>query len=114
MRQDKTLNDQQTTVPPVPDNAAPPWAERMMALLESFHNRIDHLERCLGQSVVKESYTVVEAAERLARSEWTVRQWCNKGQVQGARKVHGKGRTGEWRIPHVELLRLQNEGPLAA
>jgi hypothetical protein len=33
--------------------------------------------------------------------------------VQGAYKVHGKGRTGEWRIPHQELVRLQNEGPLS-
>ena len=42
----------------------------------------------------------------------SIRQWCNKGQVMGARKVRGKGRTGEWRIAHDELVRLQNEGPL--
>src|SRR5262249_47829984 len=55
-----------------------------------------------------------EAAERLGRRPWTVRQWCNKGQVRGARKVHGKGRTGEWRIPHDEGGRPQNEGPSRA
>jgi len=29
-----------------------------------------------------------------------------------ASKVPGKGRKGEWRVSHAELLRLQGEGPL--
>lgn len=74
--------------------------------------RLDRLERRLDLNVEKETYTTEQAAERLNRSEWTVRQWCNQGQVKGARKVHGRGRQGEWRIPHEELVRLQNEGPL--
>lgn len=74
--------------------------------------RMDRIEHRLNLNVEKEAYTVEEAAERLNRSPWTVRQWCNKCQVKDAYKVHGKGRTGEWRIPHEELIRLQNEGPL--
>jgi transposase len=61
-------------------------------------------------NVVKEGYTIEEVAERLNRAEYTVRQWCNKGQAN-ARKVHGKGRTGEWRVSPDELARLQAEGP---
>jgi excisionase family DNA binding protein len=80
--------------------------------LTDVRQRLERLEDCFAMSVVKESYTTEEAAERLGRSDWTVRQWCNKGQVKGAKKVRGKGRTGEWRIPHDELVRLQNEGPL--
>lgn len=81
-------------------------------LLRELVERLDRIERRLELNVEKEAYTVEEAAERLNRSPWTVRQWCNKGQVEDAYKVHGKGRTGEWRIPHAELVRLQNEGPL--
>jgi hypothetical protein len=81
-------------------------------LLKELINRMERIEARLALSVEKESYTVEEAAERLDRKPWTVRQWCNKGQVKGAYKVHGKGRTGEWRIPHEELVRLQNRGPL--
>ncbi len=57
--------------------------------------------------LAKEAYTTEEAAERLGRSDWTVRQWCNKGQVPGAYKVRVKGRTG------ATLARLQAEGPRA-
>jgi Helix-turn-helix domain len=88
--------------------------ERLGLLFADVVQRLEQLEGRLAANVVKESYTVEEAAGRLGRSEWTVRQWCNKGQVRGAKKAHGRGRTGEWRIPHDELTRLQNEGPSPA
>lgn len=101
------------------EREVPPWVAGMIERLEHFRGRLDHLderldriEQRLALSIAKESYLVEEAAERLNRKPWTVRQWCNKGQVKGAKKVRGKGRTGEWRIPHEELLRLQNDGPL--
>jgi hypothetical protein len=81
----------------------PPW---LLPLIE----RLDRIEVSLALSVEKESYTVEEVAERLERAQWTVRRWCSLGQV-AAKKIRGKGRTGEWRIPHTELVRLQNEGP---
>src|SRR4051812_3170812 len=79
--------------------------------LDSLNDRLDRIEERLAMNVVKEAYTTEEGAERLGRSHWTVRQWCNKGQVPGAKKVRGKGRTGEWRIPHEVLVKLQAEGP---
>jgi hypothetical protein len=86
--------------------------DRLAPLLTGLMESLERLEDRLAVSVVKECYTTEEVAQRVGRSEWTVRQWCNKGQVKGAKKVRGKGRTGEWRIPHDELVRLQNEGPL--
>jgi hypothetical protein len=59
---------------------------------------------------VKESYTTDEVGEKLGRSEWTVRQWANKGQIE-AKKIPGRG-DGEWRVSHVELLRIQSDGPM--
>jgi len=81
-------------------------------LWQTLFERLERIEKRLSLSTVKESYTTQEVAERVGRSEWTVRQWANKGKVQ-AKKVHGRGRQGEWRIPHDELARLQNEGPKA-
>lgn len=85
-------------------DAPPHWALEVI-------ERLDRIERAQTRSVVKEAYTTTEAAERLCRSEWTVRQWCNKGQVEGAYKVHGKGRTGEWRLTHEAVANLQSKGP---
>lgn len=58
--------------------------------------------------VIKETYTTDEVAERVGLSPWTIRQWCNHGKIH-ALKIRGRGRKGEWRIPHGELLRLQGE-----
>src|SRR6202012_3515393 len=78
------------------------WQQEVLA-------RLERIERGQALTVVKEAYTTEEAAERLGRSEWTVRQWCNKGQVQGARKGLGKGRTGEWRLSHEAATTLQTK-----
>src|SRR5262245_10457580 len=91
-------------VPPAQQEEMPPWGRLLLDMMGRIENR-------LAISVQKETYTISEAAKRLGKSDWTVRQWCNKGQVEGAKKIHGQGRTGEWRIPHDSLLRLQNEGP---
>jgi hypothetical protein len=86
-------------------------SESIISMLKSVLDRLDRLEENLAISRPKDAYTVDEAAERLNRSPWTVRDWCNKGQVPGATKIHGKGRTGEWRISHDALVKVQIEGP---
>ena len=48
---------------------------------------------------------VEEAAERLERSAWSVRQLCNGGQIRAV-----KGEDGCWRIPAEEVDRLEIEG----
>jgi hypothetical protein len=85
--------------------------EEMTCVVE----KVDRLEKATQLAVEKETYTVEEAAGRLNRAPWAVRQWCNLGQAK-ATKVGGRGRRGEWRITHEELTRLQNEGakPLRA
>lgn len=81
------------------------------SLLREIIERLDRIERFQTLAVVKEAYTTEDAAEKLGRSEWTVRNWCNKGQVEGAYKVRGKGRTGEWRLTHEAVVNLQSKGP---
>ena len=91
--------------------AEPATNEAIYALVRALHERIDQLETNLAISRPKETYTTEEAAQRLNRSPWTVRDWCNKGQVPGAYRVKGKGRRGEWRVPHDAIVRVQNDGP---
>jgi excisionase family DNA binding protein len=110
------MNNCRPTLPTNPSSATdtPEASERaqILALLQALHIRLDDIENKMALSREKETYTVEEAAKRLNRTPWTVRQWCNKGQLEGAKKVHGMGRTGEWRIPHDALIRAQNQGPL--
>lgn len=49
--------------------------------------------------------SVDQAAERLDRSAWTVRQLCNAGQIKAV-----KGDDKTWRIPADEVARLEEEG----
>jgi excisionase family DNA binding protein len=79
--------------------------------LDQQQEQLSRMEKRFSSSIEKEAYTTQEAAERLNRKEWTVRQWCNKGRAR-AKKVHGRGRQGEWRIAQEELVRLQSEGPM--
>ena len=83
----------------------------LMGMVQSLKDQVESLAAQRYRSAQKDAYTVEEAAEELKRSAWTVRQWCNRGQAQ-ARKIRGRGRTGEWRIPRAELLRLEQDGPL--
>jgi excisionase family DNA binding protein len=83
-------------------------------ILERFdqqQEQLSRIEKRISSSVEKAAYTTQEAAEQLNLKKWTVMQWCNKGQAR-AKKVHGRGRQGEWRISHEELIRLQSEGPM--
>ncbi len=85
----------------------------LAALREMIAQRFSNLEKMLALSRVKETYTAEEVAAQLKKSPWVVRQWCNKDQVPGAYKIQtGRGKKGEWRIPHDAVIRLQNEGPL--
>ena len=56
--------------------------------------------------VIKEAYTVEEVAKRIGLAPYTVRQACNKKRI----KTAYKGRDRAWRIPHAELLAIQNDG----
>ena len=49
--------------------------------------------------------SVDDAAERLNRSAWTIRQLCNCGQINAI-----KGNDGCWRISAGEVDRLEMEG----
>jgi hypothetical protein len=71
--------------------------------------RIDaSMTALLEQQVAKEWYTTSEVADILGKAEYTVREWCRKGQVQASKAHNGRG----WLIAHEHLVRLRNEGPI--
>ena len=87
--------------------------------LQAIRSQLDRIEAELADLVrtrtVKDLYTVAEVARRLGKAEFTVRQWCRLGRVRAQKRACGRGPTQEWVIPHLELVRLENEGllPLA-
>jgi excisionase family DNA binding protein len=74
--------------------------------------RLSNIESALAdltrQRMVKEFYSTAEVSELLARSDYTIREWCRKGQAMAVKSPNGRG----WLISHDELTRLRNEGPL--
>ena len=69
-------------------------------------DRLDRIEHKLQQGVVRDAYSVDQAAERLRMSPWTVRQACNKKRIAATKARNGR----DWRIPHDELVRVEAEG----
>ncbi|MFH1921328.1 MAG: helix-turn-helix domain-containing protein [Planctomycetota bacterium] len=94
-------------------SAAP---DGLSALPESPPDRIANLEaevseikqlikKQMAGQPVKGQYLVSEAAELTGYEQWTIRQACNKGRIKAT-----KGDDGRWRVPHQELVRLQERG----
>jgi hypothetical protein len=50
-------------------------------------------------------YGLQDAAERLDRAAWTLRQLCSHGRIRAE-----KGEDGQWRISAEELARLEQDG----
>jgi excisionase family DNA binding protein len=78
---------------------------RIEERLERIEEKLDAL---LRQEPAKDRYTTAEVAEIVGRSEYSVREWCRKGQVRAVKAPNGRS----WLIPQDELLRIRNEGPL--
>lgn len=75
-------------------------------MLNEVLTRLERVERKLSTGIVRECYTVQQAAERLGLSPWTVRQAANTGRIKAEKARNGR----DWRIPHDELIRAEAEG----
>lgn len=74
---------------------------QILQRLASLEDKIDHL---VEQRAAKEWYTTGEVAEALGKSEYTIREFCRKGQVPAQKSPNGRS----WLIAHGDLLRLRN------
>lgn len=61
----------------------------------------------------KEWFTTAEVAEKLDRSEFTVREWCRNGRINAKKRATGRGKSKDWMIHRSEIERIRNEGLLA-
>lgn len=75
-------------------------------------DKLQRIEEAIGQLLreksAKEWYTTAEIAEIVGKSEYTVREYCRKGQIKAEKALNGRG----WLVSHAELERLRNYGPL--
>jgi hypothetical protein len=83
-------------------------ADDITLLLQRLERIEAALAELLSQKAVKEWYTTAEVADIVGKAEYTVREWCRKGQVKAAKAPNGRG----WLVSHEELTRLRNRGPL--
>ena len=62
------------------------------------------LQQFREERTVKEWYATAEIASVLGRSDYTVREWCRKGQIPAEKTANGR----DWIVSHQTLLRLNN------
>ena len=87
--------------------------ERLAMTLEERLERIESILVALADHQrVHEWYSVEEFARIVKRSEFTCREWCRHGRIQGQKKASGRGAHRSWAISHEELQRYQREGLL--
>ena len=55
----------------------------------------------------------VEAAEKLGRRPYTVREWCRSGRINATKRLERRGGAELWSISGTELVRYRNDGLLA-
>lgn len=61
---------------------------------------------------LRQRFTTAQAAKKLNKKPWTVRRWCELGQVKAERIRLGRsGNRLEWRIDLDEVNRIAQEGP---
>jgi hypothetical protein len=97
----------------VGDSAITTRLERLEVGLAKLFDALDVVRELVASKVVvKEWYTTNEVAHILTRRPYTVREWCRLGRVNATRTHAGRGEVEEWRISHLELQRIQNEGLL--
>lgn len=88
-----------------------------MLEFENLLARLDRIEESLRlllkERVVQRWYSTSDAAKRLGKAEFTVREWCRNARVRAEKRPCGRGNSKEWMISHEELERIQSEGLLS-
>jgi hypothetical protein len=83
-------------------------ADEFSQLLQRLERIEASLAELLRQRAAKEWYTTAEVATIVGKAEYTVREWCRKGQARARKAPNGRS----WLVGHEELTRLNNHGPL--
>jgi hypothetical protein len=71
-----------------------------------------NLTALVQRHTVKEFYSTDDLCRMFGKAPYTVREWCRLGRIRAKKVPASRGGELEWRIPHEELVRFQNEGLL--
>ena len=70
----------------------------------NIEDRLQRIEALLAALVerqtVKDYYTTEDFAKIAGRTEFTVREWCRLGRVNGVKRLTGRGSHPGWVILH--------------
>src|SRR5205814_1070172 len=86
------------------------FLERLDTLSEQIRSLQEQLQG--GECDELESISVQQAAARLSRAPFTIRQWCRTGRIGCHRAQSGRGPYAEWRIPIESIRYYQVHGLL--
>jgi hypothetical protein len=79
-------------------------------------DRLDRIEAMLSTLVerhtVREWYSTEQFAKLVAKSEFTIREYCRLGRLKAEKRRSGRGAHPAWVLSHEELQRFQKEGLL--
>jgi hypothetical protein len=78
--------------------------------------RLENIEAMLVVLVerqqVTEWYTTHEFARLVAKSEFTIREYCRRGRLRAEKRQSGRGAHPAWVLSHAELERYRRHGLL--
>jgi excisionase family DNA binding protein len=70
--------------------------------------RLERIEAALAvlvrERTVKEWYTTADVAQVTGKAEYTIREWCRKGQIPAEKARNGRG----WLVSHETLSLVRN------
>src|SRR4051794_27261869 len=82
-------------------------------ILRRLECRLECIETTLAglaqERAEREYYSTAEVAQKLGKSEFTVREWCRLGRIRARKWRSGRGAHTSWVIAHEELLRIRRE-----
>ncbi len=99
--------DQDSQAPSSPVTSANVPADRITNMEGQLATIYDLLKKQQKSAIATERkfYVVEEVAAATNFSKWTIRNACSKGRIKA-----DKSPDGQWRIPHEEVVQVQNQG----
>lgn len=80
--------------------------------LASIDEKLQQPREATSLTIEREFYSIVEFAELVGKSAYTVREWCRLERIHAEKCDSGRGDAKAWKIPVAELARYQDHGLL--
>ena len=89
----------------------------LQSALDGFHEKLDAIRaemepKSSNPAPERLWFKVGEAAKKLRKSEYTVREWCRDGRINACKGEARRGREQLWMIHRDEIQRFELYGSL--